>query len=216
MGAHDQRTLTALTALIRGVSHRVRTPLSVVSNDLSYFKTLIDPEECERSIVRCREISEILRDAARCGSYSLDLSPCVIEEFVTKVLTPSLGEVEVSGTVERELAVDKRLTEKALSCIPILFEKFGEGPSFLSAVRVVISDDDLELHFEGSVRADYINRSVERNRCDSFTEYFCVVLDTDSYLPPILDAVVWAHEGSVLIEIETCASVTIRYPLVKE
>lgn len=46
--------------LLRALAHRIRGDLSVVTNDLSYISTLIDPAEVERSQERCRKIASEL------------------------------------------------------------------------------------------------------------------------------------------------------------
>lgn len=46
--------------LLKVLSHKVRTPLSVVMNDLSYYSSLLPAEECDRPLRRCREIADLL------------------------------------------------------------------------------------------------------------------------------------------------------------
>lgn len=50
--------------LMQGLAHQLRTPLSVISNDLSYFKTKLGDGDCVRSAAKVREISNILKDLA--------------------------------------------------------------------------------------------------------------------------------------------------------
>jgi signal transduction histidine kinase len=49
-----------LQTFVRVLAHRVRTPLSVILNDLSYLSSQHPPEEFERAVRRCREIAQIL------------------------------------------------------------------------------------------------------------------------------------------------------------
>jgi hypothetical protein len=46
--------------LLRALAHRIRGDLSVITNDLSYLATLVDPTEIERSQERCRKIASEL------------------------------------------------------------------------------------------------------------------------------------------------------------
>lgn len=56
-------SLAICTGLLRGVGHRLRTPLSVVMNDLTYLLTTgADEESCKRGMHRLREASSLLRD----------------------------------------------------------------------------------------------------------------------------------------------------------
>lgn len=52
--------LTVYRVLMKVLSHKVRTPLSVVMNDLSYYDGLLPDEECDRPLRRCREIADLL------------------------------------------------------------------------------------------------------------------------------------------------------------
>ena len=74
MGEENQHEdlLKLLRAFTQSLAHRVRTPLSVISNDFSYFKSLIDPEECERGLRRVKEISTILDEVSAPFELNLD------------------------------------------------------------------------------------------------------------------------------------------------
>lgn len=65
-----------VTALLQALAHKIRTPLSVISNDLNYFATLIDPDECSRSKRRCHEIDQILRDVVTCSKAASQRPNC--------------------------------------------------------------------------------------------------------------------------------------------
>jgi hypothetical protein len=54
-------TLQIVQALVRALSHRIRTPLSVVSNELNVYRSLLPGEDVARLIARCQSISELLR-----------------------------------------------------------------------------------------------------------------------------------------------------------
>jgi len=46
--------------LLRALSHRIRGDLSVVTNDLVYLSSLVDPAELERPRARCTSIASVL------------------------------------------------------------------------------------------------------------------------------------------------------------
>ena len=54
------RSFERLRALTQALAHRFRTPLSVISNDLTFCKSTFKSEEFDRSIRRCKELSEQL------------------------------------------------------------------------------------------------------------------------------------------------------------
>lgn len=70
--------------LLRALAHRIRGDLSVVTNDLSYISTLIDPAEVERSQERCRKIaSELGVLRALTGEFEMQAVelPVVLSHF---------------------------------------------------------------------------------------------------------------------------------------
>lgn|GEM_PF-4818460 len=50
----------ALADFLISFSHKARTPLSVIWNDLQYWKKSLNLEEADRALARCREITELL------------------------------------------------------------------------------------------------------------------------------------------------------------
>jgi signal transduction histidine kinase len=57
MVARGESTAFALlTRLTEQLTHSLRTPLSVISNDLVFMATLVGDQECARAVSRCREI----------------------------------------------------------------------------------------------------------------------------------------------------------------
>lgn len=84
-------TYHLLTGFIDALCHRIRTPLSVVSNDLAFFETLLGQPEVERSKRRLEEIKSLLQEC----SQILKVTPGplstteVVAPFSTKVDIPS-------------------------------------------------------------------------------------------------------------------------------
>ncbi|MCB0333050.1 MAG: hypothetical protein KDD55_06090 [Bdellovibrionales bacterium] len=88
--------------LLRGIAHDVRTPLSVISNDLQYFATQLPKGECDRSLRRCKEISEHLSALS-----SILLDP--LERKKTSLLTllnESLGDHWDTSAISSEIFLD--------------------------------------------------------------------------------------------------------------
>jgi hypothetical protein len=59
MGSSFDRLLT----ILRFLSHKVRNPLNVISNDLNYLKVSYPAENCDRSLARCRQIADFFKPA---------------------------------------------------------------------------------------------------------------------------------------------------------
>lgn len=66
-------SLDLLSAFLRALSHKIRTPLSVISNDLTYFQTLVPNEDFSRAIGKVQDISEILRSFSQPIGVTLKL-----------------------------------------------------------------------------------------------------------------------------------------------
>ena len=49
----DSAAFVLLTRLTEQLAHSLRTPLSVISNDLAFMATLVGEEECARAAARC-------------------------------------------------------------------------------------------------------------------------------------------------------------------
>ena len=64
----SDRPLILLSALLRALAHKIRTPLSVISNDLNFIKSTGFEVECARDLVKVKQISDLLR---RCTSSVL-------------------------------------------------------------------------------------------------------------------------------------------------
>lgn len=54
------RSFERFRAFTQALAHRLRTPLSVISNDLVFYKSNFKSEEFDRDIRRCKELSDLL------------------------------------------------------------------------------------------------------------------------------------------------------------
>lgn len=56
----EDELVLAIIKYLRTLAHDIRTPLSIISNDLSYLSSLVGDSETKRPIDKCRQISELL------------------------------------------------------------------------------------------------------------------------------------------------------------
>jgi hypothetical protein len=54
---------TDLARYIKLISHKIRTPLSIIQNELSCIKGKISSDEYQRIIEECRKINAILKES---------------------------------------------------------------------------------------------------------------------------------------------------------
>lgn len=68
---HDSESeLQVCARLLRALAHRIRGDLSVITNDLAYIATIVDPAEVERARARCGRISSGLAHIGALSAHS--------------------------------------------------------------------------------------------------------------------------------------------------
>ena len=72
-----------LGATLRTLSHELRSPLSVVSNELQYLASRLPAEECARAQRRCQEVSDLLKQMCGMSSEPLCKSCVKIDDCLT-------------------------------------------------------------------------------------------------------------------------------------
>lgn len=114
----DQSELQVCARILRALAHRIRGDLSVITNDLAYIATLIDPNETERARNRCSRISTELAKINLVGSG---------EELKATTLGQAIrpfGAVDKLG--DRISAVEVRVAQATIEqAVALLREIFG-------------------------------------------------------------------------------------------
>jgi len=122
-----------MTEFIDALCHKIRTPLSVISNDLSFFETLLGSAEIDRSIRRVEEIKSILSDC----SQVLKISPrtrTLKETLATFVSEQTLAELD--ETADKKIEYSSELE----TSLVLLYHALNEKKEFEEARRSLISD----------------------------------------------------------------------------
>jgi len=129
----SETSLTIMTEFIDALCHKIRTPLSVISNDLSFFETLLGSAEIDRSIRRVEEIKSILSDC----SQVLKISPrtrTLKETLATFVSEQTLAELD--ETADKKIEYSSELE----TSLVLLYHALNEKKEFEEARRSLISD----------------------------------------------------------------------------
>ena len=171
--------LRFLAAFANGLSHKMRTPLSVISNDLSYFETKIDPSECERSKRRCRELSELLKELSLSNIETQTSLDCQI--LVETLTTRGAG---VAGSPSCTLT---SLGDSLLHAFVLLDEFLAE------------LDDGRRYSF--SLKGSTLSISVpvgteppaDTIQTATLTEYLQEKIGVNSHIPPYVETIFLAH-----------------------
>ncbi len=102
--------------LLRALSHRVRGDLSVVTNDLVYLSSLVDPAELERPRARCASIASSLT------SLGLLTSTSYRQQRPLSSLSSLLGlALDQSSSSSDRISIDERLVGEAALLLQRLF-----------------------------------------------------------------------------------------------
>ena len=88
-----------LEGFARVLSHKLRGPLSVIQNDLTYLQSLVPQGECTRSLERCRQITNLLRE----NLPSAFLSGSGIDDALRKLL--AMVERLLPENIEPEVSI---------------------------------------------------------------------------------------------------------------
>ena len=100
-------TFAALQNFARAVSHTVRTPLAVISNDLQYLTAHDATGVAQTTLVQCRKIAAILDTIAALGKNSLQLTPTAYGDLQRLLeIAPTPGEPAPSPA--SILSIDRR------------------------------------------------------------------------------------------------------------
>lgn len=201
----SENWLLFLGSFVRVLSHQIRTPLSVISNELSYFEGLLPPGEAERSMLRCRQISDILNAALGPGKYTLELEDLPIERVAD--LISDLKYV-LPCTERIRMRADLALMKYALDALRHTLSQLAKSGRV--EVNLVVFDTfiDLAYSFELAFAA-----LLPEQKFTSLTEPVCSVLRFDLVDPLYCDSILWAHGCSLRFSTAASASFHVQFPV---
>lgn len=179
-----------LAAFSRALSHQMRTPLSVISNDLFYLQTLVAPEECQRSLERCKSISDIL---AR--SCELDTEPLQLASIPVSAVLPDNFCVAVS--VSCRIRGDRERLRRAFCMLSDLLCLGTDGRSSTSLAQ---KERIIVLTIETCLEGLELEPKIEALKANCFTQLFNIQGRQDGFAPMFIDAILWEHGAHMDIE----------------
>lgn len=199
------QSFNRLVRFIRALNHRLRTPLSVISNDLYYLRTVAAGSEIERSMTRVQEMKSILNSVSLCGTRPLEFEEASFEELAR-------GAADSSGTVVRMsssalVRVDRERIVLALTLVlemlrPLSFGSLDIAGAEDSAPTVnIYGNAALPCAEGGGSELD-----LERFLLDRF--------GPDDMRPVIIAAIFSAHGVCARVELLGQPIVRIQFPAV--
>jgi hypothetical protein len=147
----NQNELQVCARILRALAHRIRGDLSVITNDLAYIATLVDPSETERARNRCSRISAGLSNiGAMSSSEAKKLLP--IEYALRPFGVP--GEIAKENRGVRILVADG-LIEHAASLVRELVGEWESHIQIKSDAKEV--DLILQLRHTPTTETEYVS-----------------------------------------------------------
>ena len=179
MSVADKHSLLLLAAFSRALAHKVRTPLAVISNELS-FLSATDPESAATAATRAAEISKILKSACRVTSAKVHRESVLLASLLGP-LPESLEGATVRG--------DPTLFAIAFEGLREIFNRYGEAAGSLVVQGEQRDNELVRLTITGRWRQ---NVGIPE-QFFSLSELIAERLALDSIEAPIFDAVMRAH-----------------------
>jgi hypothetical protein len=205
------RALMLVGALARGLSHRLRTPLSIISNDLSYLRTLVPSGECDRALTRCREIAEILREISEGARLEGARQAFTIGALLEELRPETQISLELGGGGARQIEGDRAGLRRAFKLLAELLARFGAAGR--GGVSIIAGGDEktVRIRFVAEAPAG-LKPGLPSEGYASLTELWSGALESDAWAPAVVDGVVWAHGGTIRAGVAESFSIQVELP----
>lgn len=179
-----------LKTFSRGLSHKIRTSLSVISNELSYLD--LGTQEV-MSLRKCSDIVKILSQIQLPNDD--DLQKYLLNDFLNKISCETINS-------NKNVCLSPRLTSFAFALIN----------SLITEHDLTISTDENELLF---IFTTPLTNSTTEQEYKSFTSFFCEQLGWTEYTPVLIDTALFYQNFNISILNKTNhLTITLRIPLI--
>lgn len=195
------RELLLLSCLGRGLAHQLRTDLSVLVNELTYFNSQLGAGDCDLALERCRKMSNFLKGLSSLADPPLNLKQELAGELCRLVADCSGIEILQSPAhTDAALLLDK---EKFSIAISRVFELLGvtlDRPLNQPALTVncLVTESQIELILEVP---GYPFEPETSSSYDSLSAFFILHLGRDSIAAPIADAILLSHNAVLRLKV---------------
>lgn len=193
----DARTIRTLSALCRALTHKLRTPLSTISNELYYLQSLLPPDQCTRAHERVRVIADIVSFSDQFTRHPLVAEPCTLDELVHEAfgIAPASGATVVAPRALLNLALRALRESLELACEPKFEVSLSNTPC-------------LTLR---AIPQPRVHSLLAGQTFTSLTSLLSDSLDIDSLYPPFIDAALWASGAEIEISVTATFSLTVTW-----
>ncbi|MBN8551159.1 MAG: hypothetical protein J0M12_17730 [Deltaproteobacteria bacterium] len=208
------RTHAIVSSLIRALTHRIRTPLSVISNELAALSPLLPTAELAPATERVSQITELLKSLSQ---FTVSPSPkqrIEAQEVVREISALHQEKLVVSeGKSELPLLGDRRMFSLALNSLVTLLLQLDSAPvPEPIAIRCSTSGDNKGALLFRSCSKTLLEGSQQQG-WHSLSDFFNDGMDLDSFLPPCIDSILLAQGVTVLVVPRSGIEITLQFSL---
>lgn len=182
----NERCLLLVSTLARALSHRLRTPLSVISNDLAYLKRFMPPDEEFYSPEKCREISAILKNLSTIGDADLKSTPTSYQQIENQLLEHyKITAPSSAASINCDL-------QRVILALKMLADLINNDPNTQSKAQLSLLKSDTESYIK-ILSSFKLSSTPQPDSYNSFSLFFNTNTNSDSILPAMIDTIIWAH-----------------------
>lgn len=205
-------SLNIVNSLIRALGHKIRTPLSIVQNELSYLSTILPKGEADRAQTACRGIVGILAGLSQGIEGEQSKIAILLNEFL------KLNEQDFKVNCSPE-AAEKIIFINSKSFIWALLalqDSIGCFGSASDAAGVPNCDcHNSSIKFSWKAKPQTAAKTSNNQSWESFSEYFCLTLHHDFVELPVADAIFLSHDcSSEVVQTENSIILNLVVPVV--
>lgn len=192
------RQLELLSLFLRGLSHTVRTPLSVIANEFHYLQSRVGAEECARGVNRTNELAELFHH------LELPSSQPDTEAKLVSIATLVLNKIEPLFPIKGEpsLVQDWGVPEELgryFSNFLCRYLSFLLEPHSCRIEGRILDTPDGPLTFV--FQCEFPEKTFETFATTSLTQFQFSYLNQPMIEPPLLDMIAEALRGSFHVEL---------------
>lgn len=194
-----------LRALTRALAHKLRSPLSVVSNDLQFLKSKLPDAEIERSQRKLKEISDILEKLESVTARPIERRAIAVRTLCQHCIPEALASLQ-NGSAQ--IDVDLEVCHLAFDQLRQLCAGLKVNPIFTAALS------EHEFCVQALLTPLSGNISALSGRIfNSLALALNLELALDFLEPPLIDSLFWAQGCNMRIVCEEGLNLELKFKL---
>lgn len=187
MSGNEGLALKLISAFLKALAHKIRTPLSVISNDLSYFQSKLPQGETKQSSEKIATINNLFSKYNAIGDGELKAAQISVEELLSDLKKRRDIVVNLSSDAAFKINCDLKLMRLALELLC----------DTLSIARLHSGTLTLNISPNGELTISELALPAQFNPDSTLTLLFCNLLNMDADSVPLIEAILMAHGCSI-------------------